>query len=67
MDDRIYWKAGDQLHIQAHKSRPNCGLTYGNKKVIAAEAGCSGGWDVWDSLDGNSFYGFSVEENLSGD
>jgi hypothetical protein len=59
------FKSGDRVRIRAYKSEPGKGLTYDMGVVTTLDAGCSGGWDVYDAKrdDGTefAFYGFSVE------
>jgi hypothetical protein len=60
--DKIRWNKGDILKIRSHHSDKGKGLSYENLVLVAAESGCGGGWDVYDSISGQSFYGFSVKE-----
>lgn len=56
----LTWKQGDTLTLRGHTSEPGKGLSYPDSRVTAAESGVSGGWDVYDTADGASFYGYSV-------
>lgn len=58
----LSWNAGDWLTIEGHQSKPGKGLSYPPGDVQAAEPGTAGGWDVYDSTQEGSFYGFSVVE-----
>jgi len=72
-DIQITWKAGDSLLLRECKSEPGKGLNYPAWIVTAEDDGVAGGCDVHDAMvetdDGKqdlmSFYGYSVERNLT--